>query len=397
MEKDDPHAMTINGVLQQITAELKNILKKDFNKRMVENTAYKKLENWWDEQQSKSANKGTVLADITPIQKKSENISTILENHRDSLDLGGYGSSFGLGLRAQIPKMPSFRRIPKRASPKRRDSEKNLSDQEEIVQNSDDEKEPTTNEPRPMIRRKGSMSSFFTTSESSSGELSSSDSSSSDSEVEMEIKTRNTKPKETIRHEKSKLKIKDNRIYSTDSDSDDALSKISDRDTPIPDEEVSMSPTRPKTPGHDIELEPKSEIVPEPDNKPEIKPSVSEKKSAILEDRIYSDSDEEREYQERRRRNTEYMEQIEREFMEEQKRKEQLRMEQSKAKEEVEIQKAVSPKEKESDKPGIARLEEAEYLLSLSESGDRKVPRTPGSSYSAMDELVKLTTPEPKK
>lgn len=35
-------------------------------------------------------------------------------------------------------------------------------------------------------------------------------------------------------------------------------------------------------------------------------------------DRVYSDSEEEREYQEKRRRNTEYMEQIEREFIEEQ-------------------------------------------------------------------------------
>ncbi|KAL4718342.1 hypothetical protein ACJJTC_000035, partial [Scirpophaga incertulas] len=37
-------------------------------------------------------------------------------------------------------------------------------------------------------------------------------------------------------------------------------------------------------------------------------------------DRLYSDSEEEREYQERRRRNTEYMEQIEREFIEEQRK-----------------------------------------------------------------------------
>lgn len=44
-----------------------------------------------------------------------------------------------------------------------------------------------------------------------------------------------------------------------------------------------------------------------------------EPKDAIL-DRVYSDSEEEREYQERRRRNTEYMEQIEREFLEEQRK-----------------------------------------------------------------------------
>ena len=44
--KDDPHAPTINGVVEQITQELKNILKKDFNKKMVEMTAFKKFEAW---------------------------------------------------------------------------------------------------------------------------------------------------------------------------------------------------------------------------------------------------------------------------------------------------------------------------------------------------------------
>lgn len=347
---------------------------------MVENTAYKKLEDWWDEQQNKSENKDTLHTDITPIQKKTEtiNTNTLLENHRDNLDLGGYANSFSLGLRAQIPKMPSFRRIPKRVSPKRRDSEKNLSDQEEIVQNSDDEKDQINNEP--IIRRKSSLSSFFTTTDSSSGELSSSDHSSSDSESEMKLKTRNSKPKEMVLDTKSKLKIKDNRIYSTDSDSDDDLSKISDPVTPIPNEEVSMSPTRPKTPGHDIDLEPE--------------PPVQDKKTLImLGDRVYSDSDEEREYQERRRRNTEYMEQIEREFMEEQKQKQM--MEQA-LKEKAEASKTLSSEAKQDEKPDPARLEEAEYLLSLSESGEREVPRTPGKSYSALEELIKLSTTESK-
>lgn len=49
--KDDPHAPTINGVIEQVTAELKQILKRDFNKKMVENTAFKKFESWWDEQE----------------------------------------------------------------------------------------------------------------------------------------------------------------------------------------------------------------------------------------------------------------------------------------------------------------------------------------------------------
>ena len=36
--------------LDQVVKELKQILKRDFNKRMIENTAYKLFEKWWDEQ-----------------------------------------------------------------------------------------------------------------------------------------------------------------------------------------------------------------------------------------------------------------------------------------------------------------------------------------------------------
>lgn len=58
--KDDPHAPTINGVIEQVTAELKQILKRDFNKKMVENTAFKKFESWWDEQEQSKHKVGNV-------------------------------------------------------------------------------------------------------------------------------------------------------------------------------------------------------------------------------------------------------------------------------------------------------------------------------------------------
>lgn len=44
--KNDPHATTINQVVQQVTQELKNILKKDFNRKIVEMTAFNKFETW---------------------------------------------------------------------------------------------------------------------------------------------------------------------------------------------------------------------------------------------------------------------------------------------------------------------------------------------------------------
>lgn len=45
----DPHAATVNGVLACITKELKQVIKKDICKRMVEVTAFKRFEQWWEE------------------------------------------------------------------------------------------------------------------------------------------------------------------------------------------------------------------------------------------------------------------------------------------------------------------------------------------------------------
>lgn len=59
---DNPHAPTINAVVQKITQELKQILKRDFNKKMVENTAFIKFESWWEEQSFK-ANISTAVND----------------------------------------------------------------------------------------------------------------------------------------------------------------------------------------------------------------------------------------------------------------------------------------------------------------------------------------------
>jgi histone-lysine N-methyltransferase SETD1 len=40
--------------MDKVVSELKQILKRDFNKKMIENTAFKSFENWWDEQERKS-------------------------------------------------------------------------------------------------------------------------------------------------------------------------------------------------------------------------------------------------------------------------------------------------------------------------------------------------------
>lgn len=60
-----------------------------------------------------------------------DSIKSIMESRELGLDLGGYGIGIGLGLRAAIPKMPSFRKKRKIPSPvlMDEDSSKRLSDQ----------------------------------------------------------------------------------------------------------------------------------------------------------------------------------------------------------------------------------------------------------------------------
>lgn len=64
-------------------------------------------------------------------EESVDSIKSIMESRDLGLDLGGYSVGIGLGLRATIPKMPSFRKKRKIPSPvvMDEDSSKRLSDQ----------------------------------------------------------------------------------------------------------------------------------------------------------------------------------------------------------------------------------------------------------------------------
>ncbi|XP_055375498.1 histone-lysine N-methyltransferase SETD1 isoform X2 [Condylostylus longicornis] len=439
--KHNPHEKSIAKIVERVTNELKQILKRDFNKKMIENTAFKKYESWWDEQErnkNKTVNSVSIGGPDNLLNSmkvdSGPDINQLINSSRDNIDFSNYTN---LGLRASIPKLPSFRRIRKQPSPtpkKRRKSSsasissavtqgpsidvdtklreeeecrRRSSDQEDMVETSDSEKENddsgdnktkldfkddnnlnTIDRENIERKRKGSLSSFFTTSsededtsddEDEDEESSVSDDSdeSSLSEADPEIKQftnstiQNRRTKELVSDKiysdseddyeiikefssikstpnlKNKTKAK---IYSdTDSDHDISNSNKASRSkqnnqsnefanrkllrSPEFDEiskdsilsNVSQEP--PPTPGKD---EGKISVKLEESNVKESKAETADekmnstksvKKSIFEYDRIYSDSEEEREYQEKRRRNTEYMEQIEREFLEEQERK----------------------------------------------------------------------------
>ncbi|XP_048482105.1 histone-lysine N-methyltransferase SETD1 isoform X3 [Plutella xylostella] len=336
-ELDNPHFPTINSVIERITAELKQILKRDFNKKMIELTAFKNFETWWDEQSRKQTAPKPVKTGETqqPLQdisnKKEESVDTIksiMESREIGLELGGYGIGIGLGLRAAIPKMPSFRKKRKIPSPVTMDEDsKRGSDQEEMVQNSDEEKEvpvsPRSRTGGSYLSRRRRQSSSSSRSSSSSSSRSSSSASSSPRRQAPRIYSDSSdgsldESQFQLRANKERLR----RVYSSsESEAERAREK-----TPIPeveaDEHLAASPQRSPARRDRAADSDTDDFQPYKREKPSASEAKAAEKSpppaAPLLDRIYSDSEEEREYQERRRRNTEYMEQIEREFKEEQ-------------------------------------------------------------------------------
>ncbi len=50
-QKEDPHKATVDGVLMVIVKELKAIMKRDLNRKMVEVVAFRAFDEWWDKQE----------------------------------------------------------------------------------------------------------------------------------------------------------------------------------------------------------------------------------------------------------------------------------------------------------------------------------------------------------
>ncbi|CAN7985134.1 unnamed protein product [Ixodes hexagonus] len=124
----DPNAATVRAVLGALVAELREIVKRDICKRMVENYAFKRFEAWWDEQVSAASKSKTSEAapqEASSSQPAVSSLSSLFDGSRESgFSIGeGFGPGFGFGLRAAMPRMPSFRRIRKPPSPPPLDDE----------------------------------------------------------------------------------------------------------------------------------------------------------------------------------------------------------------------------------------------------------------------------------
>lgn len=136
LDDKDP---TINQVLNSLITELKQIMRRDITKKMIEMSAFSKYDQWWTEnatrekankeqlaeprEAAETAAKGGIKA--TRPEPAVPTLSTLFGGHADPT-AAGFGS-----LRMALPKMPSFRRA--RPPPLIRDDNADDSDRLESI------------------------------------------------------------------------------------------------------------------------------------------------------------------------------------------------------------------------------------------------------------------------
>jgi histone-lysine N-methyltransferase SETD1 len=350
---DDPHEVAVKKVIEKLIEELKQILKKDINKRMIENTAFKKYEAWWDDQERNKNTRNVIEPEDVPVASSIPLTSLpiaaldpLSESYHPAANKGG-----SLGMLRNI----RIQRIKREPIPVQIEEDSRKSDEDDMVHGSDSEKEDVRTSKVFMPKRKISDSS-------SSSDSDSDITSSEESEEEKDHVYSSDTASLISDDELTAKKTKKEKIFSSDTDSEEdeeikELSKVSAKTkeqiySSESEEEVKSEKLREKTPsGKNTPVHPPAEsdsdffnddVISKPPRTPGRSssddqndkskpatptlimpslPSIKEEKVKIKtppkEDRMYSDSDEEREYQERIRRNTEWMEQIEREAKEE--------------------------------------------------------------------------------
>lgn len=353
---DDPHEAAVKKVIDKLILELKQILKKDFNKRMIENTAFKKYEAWWDDQER---NKNTRSSHHDTKEAAPAIPATVTMPAVES-----YQQSGGLGILRNL----RFQRIKREPAPipQEEDSRKSDQDDDDMVHGSDSEKEDI---------QQTSKTSYIkrTLTALSSSESSESSESSSDEDEEEEERDEHVYSSDTasilsddelisVRKTPAKKEKENNRIYSdSDSDLEEVPPEVPPKPATKPKTKIySDSEDEPAPPGTDPVVEVKAEVKsdkPKASMEKKRQPAESDSdffnddvmskpprtpgrsssdeqgekkhepaaKPTEATDRVYSDSEEEREYQEKIRRNTEWMEQTEREAKEEAERQRLLK------------------------------------------------------------------------
>nr|XP_057904379.1 histone-lysine N-methyltransferase SETD1A isoform X2 [Doryrhamphus excisus] len=104
---DNPHEATVQMVLATLIQEMKNIMQRDLNRKMVENIAFATFDEWWDRKETKAKPFQTMSA-LRDDEKKEEKVSRPREPLTSLVDWAKSGGVEGFSLRGAL-RLPSFK------------------------------------------------------------------------------------------------------------------------------------------------------------------------------------------------------------------------------------------------------------------------------------------------
>ncbi|XP_053371624.1 histone-lysine N-methyltransferase SETD1B-A isoform X3 [Clarias gariepinus] len=114
-KKEDPHKATVDGVLTVIVKELKAIMKRDLNRKMVEVVAFRAFDEWWERKERSAKATSTPVKtgegkedDKERVKPKETLSASLLETWGKGDGLGFESMGLGIGLRGAI-RLPSFK------------------------------------------------------------------------------------------------------------------------------------------------------------------------------------------------------------------------------------------------------------------------------------------------
>ncbi|KAF3846101.1 hypothetical protein F7725_003179 [Dissostichus mawsoni] len=111
-------------VLGTLIQEMKNIMQRDLNRKMVENVAFATFDEWWERKETKAKPFQTMVRGVSALrddEKKEEKINRPREPHTSLVDWAKSGGMEGLSLRGPV-RLPSFKR-PRPSTPPDEDDE----------------------------------------------------------------------------------------------------------------------------------------------------------------------------------------------------------------------------------------------------------------------------------
>lgn len=108
---ENPHEATVQMVLSNLIQEMKNIMQRDLNRKMVENVAFATFDEWWDRKETKAKPFQTMVRGVSALrddEKKEEKVNRPREPLTSLVDWAKSGGMEGFSLRGAL-RLPSFK------------------------------------------------------------------------------------------------------------------------------------------------------------------------------------------------------------------------------------------------------------------------------------------------